>query len=137
LNWSHILDQAGNIAIGLLLLFVGVPIVVLVLTFLGKLVVNIISWPLGLAVFALLSVYRWLVFKLFGKQVLQSIFSQDKIQAEPSVLTNIDREVLVKSVQDVKPTILDLNFIDDESSPFGFTVVPKDTRVIRPKKSTM
>jgi hypothetical protein len=127
LNWSHILDQAGNIAIGLVLLFVGVPIVVLVLTFLGKLVVNIISWPLGLAVFALLNVYRWLVFKLFGKQVLQSIFSQDKIQAEPSVLTNIDRDVLVKSVQDVKPTILDLNFIDDESTPFGFTVVPKDT----------
>jgi hypothetical protein len=131
LNWSHILDQAGNIGIGLVLLFVGLPIVVLVLTFLGKLVVNIISWPLGLAVFASLSLYRWLVFKLFGKQVLQSIFSQFRVQAEPSVLTSSDGEVHVKSFQDAKPTILDLDFREDETTPFGFTVTPKDTSTFK------
>ncbi len=127
MNWPQILDQAGNIAIGLVLLFVGVPIVVLTLTFLGKLLVNIISWPLGLIIFVLLKVYRWLLFKLFGKQVLQSIFSQDKVQAQPSVLTRFDAAVLDNSAQDAKPKILDLDFRDDENTPFGFTVVPKDT----------
>jgi hypothetical protein len=83
LNWPQILDQAGNIAIGLLGLFVGVPIVVLIFRFLGNLLVNMIALPIAFAIVGVKKLYRWL---------RTPNVTQPQAKLQPPELTFVDDE---------------------------------------------